>query len=181
MITLIQDFLAFSRVTTKEQQINHIDLNVVISEVIGDLEMSIADKKGEVNIGKMPAVWADATHMRQLFQNLIGNALKFRQKDVPPVVNISLKPRAKNDTEYEIHVEDNGIGFDEKYLDRIFSVFQRLHGRDSYEGTGIGLAVCRKIVERYGGTIDAKSQPNVGSTFIIKLPINHKERTYDHA
>jgi PAS domain S-box-containing protein len=181
MSTLIQDLLAFSRVTTKEQQINQIDLNVVISEVIGDLEMSIADKKGEVNIGKMPAVWADATHMRQLFQNLIGNALKFRQKDVPPVVNISLKPRAKNDTEYEIHVEDNGIGFDEKYLDRIFSVFQRLHGRDSYEGTGIGLAVCRKIVERYGGTIDAKSQPNVGSTFIIKLPINHKERTYDHA
>lgn len=181
MSTLIQDLLAFSRVATKEQQINQIDLNVIINEVVGDLEMSIADKKGEVVIGKMPAVWADATHMRQLFQNLIGNALKFHQTDTPPVVNVAMKPRAKNDTHYEIHVQDNGIGFDEKYLDRIFSVFQRLHGRDSYEGTGIGLAVCRKIVERYGGTIDAKSQPNVGSTFIIKLPINHKERTHDHA
>jgi signal transduction histidine kinase/PAS domain-containing protein len=181
MSTLIQDLLAFSRVATKEQQINQIDLDVVINEVIGDLEMSIADKKGKVIIGKMPAVWADATHMRQLFQNLIGNALKFHQKDTPPVVNISMKPGAKKDTHYEIRVQDNGIGFDEKYLDRIFSVFQRLHGRDSYEGTGIGLAVCRKIVERYGGTIDAKSQPNVGSTFIIKLPINHKERTHDHA
>jgi len=181
MSTLIQDLLAFSRVSTKEQQVNQVDLNTIIGEVIGDLEMSITEKKGKVVVEEMPAVWADATHMRQLFQNLIGNALKFHQKDIPPIVAISLKPRTKNDTLYEIHVEDNGIGFDEKYLDRIFSVFQRLHGREAYEGTGIGLAVCRKIVERYGGTIDAKSQPNVGSTFIIKLPINYKERTYDHA
>lgn len=181
MSTLIQDLLAFSRVSTKPQKVDQVDLNSIISEVVGDLEMSITEKKGKVIVGKMPAVWADATHMRQLFQNLIGNALKFHQKDIAPIVNISLRPRAKNDTLYEIHVKDNGIGFDEKYLDRIFSVFQRLHGRDAYEGTGIGLAVCRKIVERYGGTVDAKSRPNVGSTFIIKLPINHKERIHDHA
>jgi PAS domain S-box-containing protein len=181
MSTLIQDLLAFSRVSTKPQKVDQVDLNSIISEVVGDLEMSITEKKGKVIVGKMPAVWADATHMRQLFQNLIGNALKFHQKDIAPIVNISLRPRAKNDTLYEIHVKDNGIGFDEKYLDRIFSVFQRLHGRDAYEGTGIGLAVCRKIVERYGGTVDAKSRPNVGSTFIIKLPINHKEHIHDHA
>jgi light-regulated signal transduction histidine kinase (bacteriophytochrome) len=106
--------------------------------------------------------------------------LKFHKEGTPPKVAISLKSRAKDDKYYEIHVKDNGIGFDEKYLDRIFSVFQRLHGRDAYEGTGIGLAVCRKIVERYGGKIEAKSKQNSGSTFIIKLPINHKERPHDH-
>ncbi|MDB5168357.1 MAG: domain S-box protein [Candidatus Saccharibacteria bacterium] len=180
MSILIQDLLAFSRVTTKPQQIDQVDLNVIVKEVIGDLETSISEKDGKVSMAKLPAVWADATHMRQLFQNLIGNALKFHKEGTPPKVAISLKSRAKDDKYYEIHVKDNGIGFDEKYLDRIFSVFQRLHGRDAYEGTGIGLAVCRKIVERYGGKIEAKSKQNSGSTFIIKLPINHKERPHDH-
>ncbi|HEV7951806.1 MAG TPA: ATP-binding protein [Candidatus Saccharimonadales bacterium] len=181
MSVLIQDLLAFSRVTTKPQQIDQIDLNVIVQEVVGDLEMSIAEKQGQVTIAKLPAVWADATHMRQLFQNLIGNALKFHKEGTAPKVAVTVKPRSKDDTFYEIHVKDNGIGFEEKYLDRIFSVFQRLHGRDTYEGTGIGLAVCRKIVERYGGKIDATSKPNVGSTFIIKLPINHKEYPHDHS
>lgn len=181
MSILIQDLLAFSRVSTKPQQIDQIDLNVVVKEVVGDLETRITENQGTVVLSKLPAVWADPTHMRQLFQNLIGNALKFHRQGVPPKVSVSLKPRGKNDKYYEIQVKDNGIGFDEKYLDRIFSVFQRLHGRDSYEGTGIGLAVCRKIAERYGGKIEAKSKPNVGSTFIIKLPIKHKERPHDHA
>jgi PAS domain S-box-containing protein len=181
MSTLIQDLLAFSRVSTKPQQIDQVDLNVIIKDVVSDLETSISEKNGKVTVVKLPAVWADATHMRQLFQNIIGNALKFHKQGVPPKVSVSLKPRAKDDTYYEIHIKDNGIGFDEKYLDRIFSVFQRLHARDVYDGTGIGLAVCRKITERYGGTIDAKSKQNVGSTFIIKLPINHKERIYDRA
>jgi PAS domain S-box-containing protein len=181
MSILIQDLLAFSRVSTKPQQIDQIDLNVIVKGVVSDLETRIAENQGAIILSKLPAVWADPTHMRQLFQNLIGNALKFHQQGVPPKVSVSLKPRGKNDKYYEIHVKDNGIGFDEKYLDRIFSVFQRLHGRDTYEGTGIGLAVCRKIVERYGGKIDAKSKLNVGSTFIIKLPIKHKERPHDHA
>lgn len=181
MSVLIQDLLAFSRVSTKPQQIDQVDLNVIVQEVVGDLETSISERQGKVTISKLPAVWADATHMRQLFQNLIGNALKFHKQGVPPKVSVSVKARAKDDKYYEIRVKDNGIGFDEKYLDRIFSVFQRLHGKDVYEGTGIGLAVCRKIVERYGGKIDAKSKPNTGSTFIIKLPINHKERPHDHA
>lgn len=179
MSILIQDLLAFSRVSTKPQKVSQVDLNVVVKEVVGDLETSISEKHGKIVISNLPAVWADATHMRQLFQNLIGNALKFHKQDVPPKVTISVKPRARDDKFYEIYIKDNGIGFDEKYLDRIFSVFQRLHSRDSYEGTGIGLAVCRKIAERYGGKIDAKSKPNAGATFIIKLPINHKERPHD--
>jgi PAS domain S-box-containing protein len=181
MSTLIQDLLAFSRVSTKPQVIKQVDLNVIVEEVVGDLETSISTKQGAVIITKLPAVWADATHMRQLFQNLIGNALKFHKPDVPPKVSVSVRPRQKGDKYYEILVKDNGIGFDEKYLDRIFSVFQRLHGRENYEGTGIGLAVCRKITERYGGSIEATSKVNVGSTFIIKLPITHKEQIHDRA
>ena len=179
MSTLIQDLLAFSRVSTKPQDVKQVDLNVIVKDVVSDLEASILDKKGTVTIAKLPAVWADATHMRQLFQNLIGNALKFHQPDMPPVVTVTVQPFAKTDKYYEIHVKDNGIGFDEKYLDRIFSVFQRLHGKDAYDGTGIGLAVCRKITERYGGKIDAKSTPGSGSTFIIKLPIKFKEQMHD--
>ena len=175
MSILIQDLLAFSRVTTKPQDIKQIDLNVILEDVLSDLETRITDKKGKVVIEKLPAVWADPTHMRQLFQNLIGNALKFHKPDMPPQVKVSMHPRGRDDKYYEIHIKDNGIGFDEKYLDRIFSVFQRLHGKDVYDGTGIGLAVCRKIVERYGGKIDAKSKPGAGSTFIIKLPIKRKE------
>jgi signal transduction histidine kinase len=104
--------------------------------------------------------------MRQLIQNLVGNALKFHGKE-KPVVRIYGRPR---DGQYAIFVEDNGIGFEEKYLDRIFTPFQRLHGRGVYEGTGIGLAICRKIVDRHGGTITAKSSPGSGSTFIVTLP-----------
>jgi signal transduction histidine kinase len=111
--------------------------------------------------------------MRQLFQNLIGNALKFHKKDQPPVVTVSSHETVDG---YRIEVSDNGIGFEEKYLDRIFAVFQRLQGRDEYEGTGIGLAVCRKIVERHGGQITARSQPGEGTTFIVSLPkLDHKK------
>ncbi len=176
MSILIQDLLAFSRVTTKPQDIKQIDLNVVVKEVLSDLETRIDEKHGEVNVEMLPAVWADTTHMRQLFQNLIGNALKFHKPDEPPKVDVTVQPRARDDKYFEIHITDNGIGFDEKYLDRIFSVFQRLHGKEAYDGTGIGLAVCRKIVERYGGKISATSKPGAGSTFIISLPIKHKEQ-----
>lgn len=181
MSVLIQDLLAFSRVSTKPQEINQVDLNTVVQEVVADLETSISDNHGVVTVDALPIVWADATHMRQLFQNLIGNALKFHKQGVSPEVSVSMMEPKKGDKCYEIHVKDNGIGFDEKYLDRIFSVFQRLHGRDTYEGTGIGLAVCRKIVERYNGEIDAKSTPKTGATFIIKLPIKNKERQHDRA
>jgi len=169
MSTLIQDLLAFSRVTTRDQVPEPIDLAKVVGEVVIDLEWRIEELGGTVDVGELPVITADATHMRQLFQNLIGNALKFHRPDVAPVVSVSLCESSDPEM-YTICVEDNGIGFDERYLDRIFSVFQRLHGKDEYEGTGIGLAVVRKIVERYGGTITATSKKNVGSTFKVSFP-----------
>ena len=174
MSVLIEDLLSFSRVTTKTQPSVEVNLNTLVADVISDLDDRINRTQGEVKVGQLPTVWADPTHMRQLLQNLIGNALKFHRENVPPVVTVESKEVQKGDEMYEITVTDNGIGFEEKYLDRIFSVFQRLHGRGTYEGTGIGLAVCRKIAERYGGTITASSTKNSGSTFIFKIPIKAK-------
>lgn len=174
MSTLIQDLLAFSRVTTKTNPKLRVDLKDTVADVLLDLESRMEETGGTVIVGQLPTVIADPTHMRQLFQNLLGNALKFHKPDESPTVEIS--SRSSGDT-CEIRIKDNGIGFDEQYLDKIFSVFQRLHGRDSYEGTGIGLAVCRKIVERYGGTITATSEKHKGSTFIIRLPRMKEKKT----
>lgn len=171
MSTLIDDLLTFSRVARTEPRRQPVDLAMTLQDVTSDLETRIADTKATVKVGKMPTVMADPTHMRQLFQNLIGNAIKFHRPGTPPVVTIHSKVKRGG---YEMTVTDNGIGFDEKYLDRIFSVFQRLHERANYEGTGIGLAVCRKIVERYGGTITAESTKGAGSKFIIWLPAKRK-------
>ncbi len=171
MSTLINDLLAFSRVGTKSDPPAAVNLDTVVREVVSDLETRIKETRGVVEIGSLPIVWAEPTHMRQLLQNLIGNALKFNQKDVAPVVKVYASPIDHLDKYYTIYIIDNGIGFEEKHLDRIFSVFQRLHSKDVYEGTGIGLAICRKIAERYGGTITATSQKGIGSTFIFKIPI----------
>lgn len=174
MSKLIQDLLAFSRVTTKMNPNIRVDLKDTVADVLLDLETRMEEVGGTVIVGELPTVVADPTHMRQLFQNLIGNALKFHTPDVAPTVEVS----ARNiGDDCEIRVKDNGIGFEEQYLDKIFSVFQRLHGRDSYEGTGIGLAVCRKIAERYGGTITATSEKHKGSTFIIRLPRTKERKT----
>lgn len=170
MSTLIQDLLSFSRVTTRAKPPQRVDLNIVVPEVLIDLESRIGDTGAKIILEDLPEVMADPTHMRQLFQNLISNALKFHAVDSVPVVEIK-SVLDKKKKKYIITVADNGIGFDEKYLDRIFSVFQRLHGRESYEGTGIGLAVCRKIVEKYGGTITAESKNQEGATFIVTLPV----------
>jgi PAS domain S-box-containing protein len=179
MSTLIEDLLAFSRVTTKAQPYVAVDLNTIASDVIEDLGLRIATTRGAVNVAPLPTVWADPTHMRQLLQNLIGNGLKFHRKDAPPVVKVYVQATKSTDENYTICIEDNGIGFEEKYLDRIFSVFQRLHGKDEYEGTGIGLAVCRKIAERYGGTITATSKKGIGSTFLFTIPMTNKEPAND--
>lgn len=175
MSTLIEDLLAFSRVTTKARPFVPVNLNEIAEEVVGDLETRIASSGGKVELKSLPTVSADPTQMRQLLQNLISNALKFHRTGVAPHVTVASRKYAGKNPYHRITVKDNGIGFNEKYLDRIFSVFQRLHGRETYEGTGIGLAVCRKIVERHNGTITAKSEKNKGSTFIITLPINDKE------
>lgn len=167
MSTLIDDLLAFSRVSIQSMSKSSVDLNQIVSEVLDDIETLVSEDNAKIKCDKLPTVKADATHMRQLFQNLISNAIKFRKPGTQPKIVITCKEDGKF---HEISITDNGIGFDEKYLDRIFTVFQRLHGREAYSGTGIGLAVCQKIVQRYGGIITAKSQPGQGSTFIIKLP-----------
>lgn len=177
MSVLIEDLLAFSRVTTHAKPVAKIKLNKIVNEVIEDLEIRINETKGQVLVKDLPVFVADPLQMRQLFQNLIGNALKFHDKNRAPIVKVyseSHKGKSGKIEQYTIFVEDNGIGFDEKYLDRIFAVFQRLHIRDSYSGTGIGLAVCRKIVERHGGAITAQSKVGKGSKFIITLPISNK-------
>lgn len=171
MRTLINDLLKYSRVTTKAQPFSKINLNDVLSHVVSDLEVRLEQSLGKVKWRDLPMLEAEPNQMLQLFQNLIGNALKFSKTNVPPVVTVEGKIEGAN---CQISVSDNGIGFDEKYLDRIFTVFQRLHGRHEFEGTGIGLAICRKIIERHGGAITAKSQEGEGSTFIVTLPLKQK-------
>lgn len=179
MQTLINDLLIWSRVTTKARPFVPVELNEVAREVVSDLEARIERTGGRVELGTLPELVADPTQMRQLLQNLIGNGLKFHRPDVPPVVSVrseGIRDEAGSIVQWRIEVRDNGIGFEEKYLDRIFTIFQRLHGRDQYEGTGVGLAICRKIVERHGGTLTARSQPDQGSTFICLLPAQQDHR-----
>ena len=180
MQTLISDLLQFSRITTRAQPFAPVDLKEIASDVLNDLETRIEQTGGSVELGDLCPIDADAMQMRQLLQNLIANALKFRKPSVAPVVQV----RSEIDRPAgvcRIYVQDNGIGFDEKYLDRIFNVFQRLHGRGTYEGTGIGLAVCRKIAERHGGSITARSRPGAGSTFIVTLPLRQPRTEENNA
>lgn len=174
MQTLINDLLTFSRVISRNEPFVEVDLNQITREVLGDLEVRIEKTRAQVEVGDLPTLEGDPTQMRQLLQNLIGNALKFHAPGASPRVQVRATSiedvYAENDIS-RLTVQDNGIGFDEKYLDRIFAVFQRLHGRQEYEGTGIGLAVCRRIVDRHKGTITAKSKPGEGTTFIIDLPL----------
>jgi PAS domain S-box-containing protein len=196
MQNLINDLLTFSRVATKTQPYRSVNLKTITEEVVSDLEVRIEQTGGRVEIGELPVLDADAVQMRQLFQNLIGNALKFHRADEKPVVKVYAETIAANGAGFSsngedlravgdesfcrIVIEDNGIGFDEKYLDRIFTVFQRLHGRMEYEGSGIGLAVCRKIVERHGGQITAQSKEGEGAKFFIDLPLTQEEETNIH-
>jgi light-regulated signal transduction histidine kinase (bacteriophytochrome) len=170
-----------------------VDLAAVTKEVLGDLEVRIEKTSGRVEVGNLPVIEADPLQMRQLLLNLISNALKFQPPGGAPVVKIQarlLQPGATGQTAFltrgpatgdeavgpgtlcEISIQDNGIGFDEKYTDKIFAVFQRLHGRNEYEGTGVGLAVCRRITDRHRGTIIARSKPGEGATFIVSLPVS---------
>ncbi|PSM47055.1 histidine kinase [Chroococcidiopsis sp. CCALA 051] len=181
MQILIDDLLVFSRITTRAQPFITVNLAKIAKEVLSDLEVLIQQTEAQVELSELPSIHADPLQMRQLLQNLIGNALKFRRKNEPPRVKIysqiidnreQLTENLLNTYLCQITVEDNGIGFDQKYCDRIFQVFQRLHGRSEYEGTGIGLAICRKIVERHGGSIAAESKPSQGAKFIVTLPMH---------
>lgn len=168
MSTLIEDLLAFSRVSTKPAVNKRVDLTTLVTETINDLDARIRKEKGSIVVeSELPTVFADETHMRQLFQNLLSNGLKFHAPDVSPEVKVNYQ---RTDDAHIIKISDNGIGIEEKYLEKIFAVFQRLHAKQAFDGTGIGLAVCKKIVERYGGTIKVESTVGKGTTFIISLP-----------
>jgi PAS domain S-box-containing protein len=182
MQLLIGNLLEYSRIATRAHPFTLVDLKDTVQNVVGSLEVLVERTGGSVEIANLPKVEADEIQMHQLFQNLIGNALKFHKGRAPAVKIYCLPPCEEEQVEgcccsglCRIYVEDNGIGFAEENLERIFSPFQRLHGRTEYEGTGMGLAICRRIVERHGGSITAKSTPGKGSTFIVSLPISHKK------
>lgn len=179
MKTLINDLLAFSRVTTKAQAFVSVNLNEIIQDILIDLETHIQQVAAQIEVGHLPTIDADPLQMRQLFQNLLSNSLKFHHADRIPHIKLhaeilALQSSLDKNAETrvcQIMIQDNGIGFDEKYLHKIFTIFQRLHYRDEYEGTGIGLAICRKITDRHGGSITASSIVGEGATFIVTLPI----------
>ena len=183
MQTLIQDLLTLSYVTSRAQPFSHVNLGEIIQGVLSDLELRIEQEGAKIEVGALPTIDADPVQMRQLFQNLLSNALKFHKPGHPPEVTVSARvlPAPEPQTAgagigggediCQIVVADNGIGFDEQYVEQVFTLFQRLHSREEYEGTGIGLAVCRKIAHRHGGSIVAKSERGQGATFIVKLPV----------
>lgn len=173
MEEMITGLLTYSRISTRGNPFSPVDLTVVANEVLTDLEVLVAQTRGRVEVSELPTIEADALQMRQLFQNLIGNALKFHHRDRPPSVKVwseSVQVNGDRKSIVCLHVEDNGVGFDEKHTSRIFQPFQRLHGRSEFEGTGMGLAICHKIVDRHHGSIHAASQPGVGSHFTVTLP-----------
>lgn len=181
MQELINDLLMFSRLSVKKQTYTQVNLAKVLKTVLSDLEVRIEETGGKVHFGALPVLEADPVHMRQLLQNMIGNALKFARTDVPPVVNITAEvvPSTLEDipgSMVRLTIADNGIGIEPRYHDRIFGIFERLHGRGKYEGTGVGLAVCRKIVEQHNGSIGLSSVPGEGTTFTILLPVTQAER-----
>lgn len=200
MQTLINSLLTFSRVTTKAQPFTSVNLAEVVRDVLSDLEISIQQSQAQIEVAALPTLEADPIQMRQLLQNLISNALKFHKPNLPPQIKIqtqiisvppssSLPDRFYSGSSHagnssslfshpfsqrlfcQLELTDNGIGFDERQSDRIFSLFQRLHGRNEYEGTGLGLAICKRIVERHNGQITVSSYPGEGATFIITLPM----------
>ncbi|MCW3040232.1 MAG: two-component sensor histidine kinase [Solirubrobacterales bacterium] len=175
MQRLIEDLLRFSRVATQARPFAPVDLGGLTAGVLEDLSESVARYDADVHVGPLPTVSGDAVQLRQLMQNLISNALKFRREGVPPVVRVDAQ--VEDDT-VVLTVEDNGVGFDPQYEERIFRVFERLHGRSSqYPGTGIGLALCRKIAERHGGRIRGEGRPGEGARFVVTLPLHQEHET----
>jgi PAS domain S-box-containing protein len=172
---LITDLLTFSRVSMHAAPAHSVDLQEVLRTVIDDLEISITETGAILDLPNiLPAIQADRSQMGQLFQNLLSNALKFHQPGQPPRITVTSEVSGIS---VRIEVQDRGIGFDPKYADRIFGIFQRLHGHSEYEGTGVGLAICRKIVELHHGTISALGVPGSGATFVVQLPLAQPKPT----
>ncbi len=180
MQTLIDNLLTLSQVATKGRPFVSTNLSKILEEVISDLETRLDSTNGKIEAGPLPTIEADPIQMHQLLQNIIGNGLKFHRQNVPPIIELSAKLPIKRPGHKRIYgggycqiiIKDNGIGFEKKYAGRIFQPFQRLHGHHTYEGTGMGLAICQRIVDRHAGQINVRSIPNEGSTFTITLPIN---------
>jgi light-regulated signal transduction histidine kinase (bacteriophytochrome) len=182
MATLIKDLLAYSRLTSNQQTMRPVALEQVLSWVVSDLDVAIVESGTTLSRALLPSVTGDESQLRQLFQNLLSNAIKFRRNDQAPVITVTVdqvpaeelpsagRPSRPAASYYRIRVSDNGIGFDEQYRSRIFQVFQRLHSRSQYAGTGIGLAIVQKVVENHNGMISATSEPNAGATFSVYLP-----------
>ncbi len=166
MQTLIHDLLTYSRVGTRGKPLTPTDCEDILEQVLANLKLTIEDNCAVVTHAALPIINVDASQLNQLLQNLIGNAIKFHG-DTPPHIHVSAEQK---DGEWEFSVADNGIGIAPKFFDRIFVIFQRLHGRDEYSGTGIGLSVCKKIVERHGGRMWVESEPGQGATFYFTIP-----------
>lgn len=176
MRQLIQDLLDYSRLDRGEIPLELLDMTLVVSNAMENLETAIAESHAQVQVGQLPSIEADRSQMTLLMQNLLGNAIKFRGAD-PPVIQVQAQPYGED--QWEITVSDNGIGIESAYHERIFGVFQRLHTRRLYSGTGIGLAICRRIVSRHGGKIWVESVPDKGATFHIVLPTRKKEEDHE--
>jgi PAS domain S-box-containing protein len=172
MQSLIQDLLSYSRVTTRGQEFELVDSHAALGRALANLQSSIQETGAMVTNGDLPEVAADPGQLAQLFQNLVGNAIKYRRPEAAPHIHIVAEQRGAL---WEFAVQDNGIGIEAKYQDRIFVIFQRLHTRREYPGTGIGLAICRRIVERHGGSIWFESEPGAGTTFRFTLPANNQK------
>jgi len=177
MSALIDDLLSFSRVTTKQRPFVNVDLNEVMRRVMDDLDYAIEETSAQLHIDPLPTIDADASQIAQVFMNLIANSLKFHLLDARPIITVTSEVNVVSPIVDDkrhwccLRFADQGIGFEAQYAERVFSLFQRLHGRDEYSGTGIGLALCRKIIERHGGTITAQSEPGEGAVFTIYLPM----------
>ena len=166
MEALIKDLLAYARVGARSREPVPTDAGAAMAQALENLQESIQETGAEITHGELPTVRADPSQLAQLFQNLLGNAMKFRS-EAPPKIRVDARCKGGD---WRFSVSDNGIGIDPKFQDQIFDVFRRLHRREQYDGTGVGLAICKKIVDRHGGQIWVESQPGKGATFHFTLP-----------
>lgn len=180
MQMLINDLLSFSRQSVSTSDFERTDLNTLAREAIAELEIEVEKSNAKIHLSELPVVWAVPSLMKQLFHNLVSNAVKFRKKGIDPIIHIEAKKMYDSDHSlpinsnghkyYKVSIADNGIGFDPKYSDEIFMVFKRLNSYHEYKGTGVGLSICKKIIEKHNGSIIAQSEPGKGSTFSFVLP-----------
>jgi signal transduction histidine kinase len=180
MQNLINDIFALSKVSSAKEERRLLDMNAIIDEVIGEMDMMIQDRNAKVIVDKLPKLFVHKSLIKRLFNNLINNSIKYAQKDQDPVIRISARIEASDELSSKsqvqrycrLYVQDNGVGFEQQYAEQVFTMFKRLHINPEYEGTGIGLAICKKIVEEHQGFISAKSEVNGGTLFTISLPVD---------